>query len=125
MICVSCLLNYIVSSTSSISFDLSAQFINIRTSLQITNLPTNQTKAFPYLSIYLNCLLVWLGFPLPTRVCNSHLHYLALCSLGFDGTPYSCFCWMLSPAPVHTLPAPFQAPPLAPLSIFLLHIVIP
>ena len=53
-----------MSSTSSISFELSAQFINIWTSLQITNLPTNQTKAFPYLSIHLNCLLVWLSFPL-------------------------------------------------------------
>lgn len=83
---VSCHLNYIVSSTSSISFDLSAQFINIWTSLQITNLPTNQIEAFPYLSIYLNCLLVWLSFPLPTRVCNSHLHCSALYSLGLDGT---------------------------------------
>ena len=83
---MSCLLNYIVSSTSSISFDLSAQFINIWTSLQITNLPTNHTEAFPYFSIYLNCLLVWLSFPLPTRVCNSRLHCSAPYSLGLDGT---------------------------------------
>ena len=39
--------------------------------------------------------------------------------------PDSCFCWMLSPAPVHSLPAPVQAPPLAALSIFSLHVAIP
>ena len=64
-------------------------------------------------------------FPTSARVCSSPLHYLAPYSLGFDGTPCSCFCSMLSPAPVQTLTAPFQAPPLAPLSIFSLHIVIP
>ena len=96
--------------------------MNISSDNKPTNKP-DQSVPVPFHPLELPACLA--EFPTSTRVCNSHLHYLALYSLGFDGTPCFCFCSMLSPAPVHTLTAPFQAPPLAPLSIFSLHIVIP